>query len=168
MKVRHSTLMTALVYSGIALTCAGLAPSGSAEEITAEMSADAKFRALDANHDGFLTKDELKRYPHYGEAFDEADQNHDGRLSSAEFVKAESIYQRELAGHYVDDSIITAKVKAALIKQMKSLEVKVETKNGRVLLSGFVPDEAQRAQAIQVARSVDGVVDVENGLVIAR
>jgi hyperosmotically inducible protein len=168
--------MAALVYSGMALVYVGLvyfasglfASAAWGEEISSTMSVDAKFRALDADNDGLVSKAEVMRYRGYDKAFDEADQNNDGRLSAAEFVKAESIYQRQSAGRYVDDSVITAKVKAALLKQLKSLDVKVETQGGHVLLSGFVSDQAERAKALQLAASVDGVVKVEDGMVVMR
>lgn len=152
-----------------ALVCAGTAlvvPSARAADVSATMSVDAKFKALDADRDGFVTKAEAKRYPDYGKAFDEADQDRDGKLNADEFVKSEAIYQRLRAAAYVDDSVITAKVKAALLKEMKSLDVKVETQQGRVLLSGFVADQSQRTKARQVAASVTGVVKVEDRLAL--
>lgn len=162
MKLRQAPLRAALVLAGIALAT----PAAMAAEVSATMSVDTKFHALDTNHDSFITKAEMKRYREYDKAFDEADLNRDGKLSADEFVKAESIYQRLQAAEYVDDSILTAKVKAALVKEMKSLDVSVETYRGHVLLSGFVADRTQRAKAIQVAGSVNGVVKVEDGLVL--
>ncbi len=162
MKLRQVPIKAAFVLAGIALAT----PAAMAAEVSPTMSVDAKFRALDANQDGFVTKSEMKRYRQYDKAFDEADLNHDGKLSPDEFVKAESVYQRLQAAEYIDDSFITAKVKAALVKEMKSLKVSVETRRGHVLLSGFVDDNAQRTKAIQVAASIDGVIKVENGLVV--
>ena len=83
-------------------------------------------------------------------------------------LKAESMRQREAAAKYVDDSVITAKVKAALIKapELKSLAVSVETLKGTVLLSCFVDDAKQRDKAMKVAGSVDGVVSVKDGMVL--
>ena len=82
----------------------------------------------------------------FARAFSEADENKDGKLDRDEFMKAEAIHDRIVAGKYVDDSIVTAKVKAALLKEpdLKSLDVSVETLRGEVLLSGFVKDERQR------------------------
>jgi osmotically-inducible protein OsmY len=75
---------------------------------------------------------------------------------------------RESTGEYVDDSTITAKVKAALVKDpvVKALDVKVETFKGAVQLSGFVNSEAERTQAGNVAASVSGVTSVKNGIVV--
>ncbi|HLX81721.1 MAG TPA: BON domain-containing protein [Burkholderiales bacterium] len=73
---------------------------------------------------------------------------------------------RESTGELVDDSVITTKVKSALLaeKDVNSTEISVETFKGRVLLSGFVktPDQRQRAEG--VARSVGGVRDISNQL----
>jgi hyperosmotically inducible periplasmic protein len=127
-----------------------------------------KFQLLDTNRDGFISRSEVKRYQGYGTAFDEADENHDGRLDRDEFIKAEAIYARIEAGEFVDDSVITAKVRAALLKEpnLKSLDVSVETYRGQVLLSGFVDSASQRAKALQVAASIEGVHGVKDGMAV--
>lgn len=71
---------------------------------------------------------------------------------------------REGTGEYIDDSVITAKVKASIFNEptLKASEINVETFKGEVQLSGFVanPDSAQKAVAI--ARGVKGVTAVKN------
>lgn len=126
------------------------------------------FAALDANHDGYLSKAETAKIAGFGKAFDEADANHDGRLDRDEFVKAGAIHDRVRLGKYVDDSVITAKVKAALVKEekLKGFDISVETDHGRVLLSGFVDSPQLRTQALKIASSVDGVRDVRDGIVV--
>ncbi|HUJ85766.1 MAG TPA: BON domain-containing protein [Burkholderiales bacterium] len=126
------------------------------------------FAALDANHDGYLSKAETAKLEGFGKAFDEADANHDGKLDRDEFVKAGAIYDRIRLGKYVDDSVITAKVKAALVEheQLKGFDISVQTDHGRVLLSGFVDNPTLRAQALKIASSVDGVRDVHDGIVV--
>ena len=163
MKFHHApTIKAALVLAGIVL----VTPVVIAAETSAATSVNPKFQALDTNHDGMLSKTELNGYREYDKAFDEADANQDGKLSPDEFIKAESIYGRQQAAEYMDDSVITAKVKAALVKEMRSLDVSVETYRGHVLLSGFVNDKEQRSKAIQVATAVSGVVKVEDGLAL--
>ena len=127
-----------------------------------------KFVKLDKNRDGVLTQDEVRHIRDYARAFIEADENKDGKLDPAEFVKAEAIHDRILAGKYVEDSVITAKVKAALLKEpeLKSLDVSVETLRGEVLLSGFVQDPGQRQRALKAAVAVNGVVSVKDALVV--
>ncbi len=83
--------------------------------------------------------------------------------TSAESTPAETTMGTEL-----DDTVLTTKVKSALLadENVKGLEIKVETRKGRVLLSGFVDDKAHADQAISVARAVEGVTGVDNGMTI--
>jgi hyperosmotically inducible protein len=69
-------------------------------------------------------------------------------------------------GEMVDDSIITGKVKAALIADSttKAHQINVETQGGVVQLSGFVDNAAAKSAATSVAKSVSGVKDVKNEL----
>ncbi len=73
---------------------------------------------------------------------------------------------REGTGEYVDDAIITTKVKAAIFNEasLKSSEINVETFRGTVQLSGFVRDQADINKAAQVARGVSGVKSVKNDM----
>ena len=70
------------------------------------------------------------------------------------------------AGRVVDDSVITGKVKAALVADptTKAHQISVETFKGVVQLSGFVDTSEAKARATQVAGTVDGVKDVKNDL----
>jgi osmotically-inducible protein OsmY len=70
------------------------------------------------------------------------------------------------AGRVVDDSMITTKVKSALIADpvTKAHEINVETYQGAVQLSGFVDNSEQRSRASEVAKQVSGVKDVKNSL----
>jgi hyperosmotically inducible periplasmic protein len=126
------------------------------------------FAALDANHDGYLSRAETARMHGFGKAFDDADTNHDGRLDRNEFVKAGAIYDRIRVASYVDDSMITAKVKAKLVaeEKLKGFDIGVETDHGRVLLSGFVDSPKLRDRALQIASNVEGVLDVHNAIVV--
>jgi hyperosmotically inducible periplasmic protein len=75
---------------------------------------------------------------------------------------------KESTGEFVDDSTITAKVKAAFIHDevVKAFDVSVETFKGTVQLSGFVDTAAQRSRAVQLARGIKGVRDVENKITV--
>ncbi len=88
-------------------------------------------------------------------------------LSSITLLAAcASTASHEGAGEYVDDSVITAKVKAAVLgdSSLKSSEINVETFKGRVQLSGFVNSKADVEQAMAVARKVSGVTSVANDM----
>ncbi|QJT79029.1 molecular chaperone OsmY [Kosakonia sp. MUSA4] len=69
-------------------------------------------------------------------------------------------------GGFMDDSSITAKVKAALVdhESIKSTDISVKTDNKVVTLSGFVESQAQAEQAVSVAKGVDGVASVSDKL----
>ena len=71
-------------------------------------------------------------------------------------------------GTEIDDTVLTAKVKSALLgdQELKSLDIKVETRKNMVQLSGFVDSHARADRAIAVARGVQGVKGVENGMTI--
>jgi len=150
------------------LAAAVLAVSAALGTAPAIAADNAKFERLDKNRDGVLARDEVRQIRDFARAFIEADENKDGKLDPTEFVKAEAIHDRIVARKYVDDSIVTAKVKAALLKEpeLKSLDVSVETLRGEVLLSGFVTDERQREKAMKVAVGVNGVAAVKDALVV--
>lgn len=127
-----------------------------------------KFKHLDANGDGYLSRDEAVKVIDADKAFTNADEDRDGRLSPEEFIKAESIQERIRTAQYFDDSVITAKVKAALLKdmQLKGFNVSVETHKGTVLLSGFVDSSEQARRAAEVAAAVDGVAAIRSNLAV--
>ncbi|MCK9215824.1 BON domain-containing protein [Rhodoferax sp.] len=69
-------------------------------------------------------------------------------------------------GTEIDDSLLTTRVKAALLDNIdiKSFDLKVETRKGDVMLSGFVDNQAQIDHALAIARAVPGVVTVSNSV----
>jgi len=74
--------------------------------------------------------------------------------------------KQESTGEYIDDSVITTKVKAAIVNEptLKSAEINVETFKGVVQLSGFVGTQANIYKAVEVARGVGGVKSVKNDM----
>ncbi|MEQ9395504.1 BON domain-containing protein [Haliea sp.] len=69
-------------------------------------------------------------------------------------------------GEYIDDTVITTKVKAAIFNdpELKSMEINVETFKGVVQMSGFVNSQADINQAVRLAREVKGVKSVKNDM----
>ncbi|WP_029591289.1 molecular chaperone OsmY [Franconibacter pulveris] len=69
-------------------------------------------------------------------------------------------------GNFMDDSAITAKVKAALVddENIKSTDISVKTEKSVVTLSGFVESQAQAEQAVKIAKGVEGVQSVSDKL----
>ena len=72
----------------------------------------------------------------------------------------------EGTGEYVDDTVLTTKVKAAILDEpgLKSTEIKVETFKGTVQLSGFVSSQSNIQKAVEIARGVKGVKGVKNDM----
>jgi len=81
-------------------------------------------------------------------------------------VGCASTQKHEGTGEYVDDSVISTKVKAAILNErtLSSAEINVETFKGEVQLSGFVNSRADINKAVAVARSVGGVKSVKNSM----
>lgn len=77
-----------------------------------------------------------------------------------------STSKEKSTGEYIDDAVITTKVKAAFVedKELKATEIQVETFKGVVQLSGFVADRSHIGKAEQVARKVKGVTSVKNDI----
>jgi len=75
---------------------------------------------------------------------------------------------REGTGEFVDDSVITSKVKATLFNEptLKSMEVNVETFKGIVQLSGFVRSQANIDKAVDLTSHVPGVQSVKNAMLV--
>lgn len=73
---------------------------------------------------------------------------------------------QEGIGEYVDDTVITTKVKGAILNEptLKAAEINVETFKWRVQLSGFVSSRPEMETAVMVARSVKGVSAVSNDM----
>jgi len=84
------------------------------------------------------------------------------------FVACASTRTHESTGEYVDDSVITTKIKSLLAEDdlVKSFQISVETYKGTVQLSGFVNSERAVDKAGQIARSVKGVNSVKNNLIV--
>ena len=75
---------------------------------------------------------------------------------------------KESAGEFLDNSLITAKVKSKLIDDpvTSAFDIKVETFKGIVQLSGFVSSEGEKLRAEQLTRDVEGIKDIKNDLII--
>jgi len=124
----------------------------------------ADFLALDRNRDGHISKVEALANPEVHKRFAAFDTDKDGRLSEAEYAAAMEDNEKRI----VQDAIITARVKAALLAErgIPSLSISVETYEGRVQLGGFVrvPDIVSRAG--RVTASVSGVRTVDNNITV--
>lgn len=81
-------------------------------------------------------------------------------------VGCASTPKQEGTGEYVDDSLLTGKVKAAILHEptLSSAEINVETFKGEVQLSGFVSSREDIGKALEVTRAVNGVRVVKNDM----
>lgn len=85
---------------------------------------------------------------------------------AASLAGCASTARHEGTGEYFDDTVITTKVKAAILdeRSLKSTEINVETFKGTVQLSGFVNSRADIDKAVEVTRRVKGVSSVKNDM----
>lgn len=86
----------------------------------------------------------------------------------ATFAACASTRTRESTGEYVDDSVITTKVKSLLAADdfLKSFQISVETYQGTVQLSGFVNSQKAVDKASEITRSVKGLKSLKNNLIV--
>lgn len=89
-------------------------------------------------------------------------------VSLASVVGCASTATQQGTGEFVDDAVITTKVKAAILEDpmTKVLEIKVKTFKGEVQLSGFVSSRAAADRAVELARGVKGVTSVKDDMEI--
>jgi osmotically-inducible protein OsmY len=87
-------------------------------------------------------------------------------MSLITVVGCASTPRQQGTGEYVDDGVITTKVKAMLFDEpnLRSGQINVETFKGVVQLSGFVSTRADIDRAVEIARSVKGVESVKNDM----
>jgi osmotically-inducible protein OsmY len=86
----------------------------------------------------------------------------------ATFAACAATRTHESTGGYVDDSVITTKVKSLLAEDdfLKSFQISVETFKGTVQLSGFVNSQKAVDRADEITRSVKGVQSIKNNLIV--
>ena len=75
---------------------------------------------------------------------------------------------QETVGAYIDDSTITARIKARFVdnQQVDAAAISIETLNGTVMLSGFAKNATERTTAEGIARDVSGVKAVKNEIAV--
>ncbi len=167
-RLRIALLTAAVITSFNSAAVAAQSSAPASPEPGVAATSPPAFQRLDTNRDGYLSRDETRGLVNFTAAFGDADDNRDGRLDPDEFAKAQAIHERVRAGTYVNDTVITAKVKAALIKDrvVRASAINVEVFKGTVQLSGFVNNEEQARRAVEIAAGIGGVVDVKNALIV--
>jgi len=86
----------------------------------------------------------------------------------ASFLGCASTTEQESTGQYIDNTVITSRVKAAIFDEpsLKTMQINVESYKGEVQLSGFVNSAASVQKASEIARRIEVVVAVKNDLVV--
>jgi len=89
-------------------------------------------------------------------------------LPATALVSCDSGKRHESPGEFIDNSVITAKVKAALLedKSLRTFQIGVTTYKDTIQLSGFVDSERNVRRAGELAASVKGVSSVKNSLIV--
>jgi osmotically-inducible protein OsmY len=87
-------------------------------------------------------------------------------IALASVIGCASTSTKEGTGEYLDDSVVTTKVKAAIFNEptLSSNQISVETFKGTVQLSGFVKSQSEINKASEIAHGVKGVLTVKNDL----
>ncbi|TAL41849.1 MAG: BON domain-containing protein, partial [Methylovulum sp.] len=111
-----------------------------------------------------------------GQKIDKATENAEKKIEQVtekagkeiEGAKESVIDQSETAGEYIDDSVITLKVKAAILNDslLKASQIEVNTVNGVVKLSGTVDSEQSLSRAMEVVNSQKHVKSVQTDLIV--
>ncbi len=124
------------------------------------------FSAMDTNHNGCISLQEWERSHADRKAFYQADGKHTGCLDQTAYLKAVALSTGHATGRYLSDAWITAKVKAALVKdeKLKGLDVNVNTHKGVVQLSGWADNPELAHRAVRIATTVEGVKGVQDDL----
>ena len=128
-----------------------------------------EFNQLDIDGSGSLSKTEASKDKSFSKSsFQAADVDSNETLTQSEYADYKSRMQSKEVNRLVDDSTITAKIKANIIKEegLKGLQISVETHKGIVQLSGFVDNRTQIVRAEEIAQSIQGVKSVRNSLVV--
>ena len=143
--------------------------AASIDDMRGQNGYDNEFKLLDKDNNGKLSAAEINKDALFdGGGFAKADKNHNGSLNKDEYTTYKSKVQQKETKQVASDSAITSKIKSKYLveKNFKSFKVSVETKDGIVVLSGFVDDQATKTRAGQIAAGVKGVKSVSNGLVV--
>ena len=124
----------------------------------------AEFARLDRNGDGYVTRIEALADPEIHKRFAQFDANKDRQLSLAEYLSA----REDIDKRAQQDAALAARVKAALIAErgIPSRSISVESYEGRVQLSGFVPSPDMASRAGRIVAGVNGVRTVHNNITV--
>jgi hyperosmotically inducible protein len=152
---RHNLIPFMILMASLLLGCAGTSTQESTGEYLDDSAITATFKGV-VQLSGFASsKQEIDRAVELAR-----------EVPGVKSVKNDIRRTPQSTGAYLDDSTITAKVKSAFMadREVSALNIKVETNNGVVQLSGFASSRQEIDQAIKLARNVQDVKSVENNI----
>jgi len=151
-----------LIAAFLASSATALAQPGSGEPGGGPRAAE--FAKLDRNGDGYVTRIEALADPEIHKRFAQFDANKDKQLSLAEYLSA----REDIDKRVQQDATLTARVRAALIAErgIPSKTISVETYEGAVQLSGFVPAPDMVSRAGRLTAGISGVRTVHNNILV--
>jgi len=151
-----------LIAAFLASSATALAQPGSGEPGGGPRAAE--FAKLDRNGDGYVTRIEALADPEIHKRFAQFDANKDKQLSLAEYLSAREDVDKRVQ----QDAALAARVRAALIAErgIPSKTISVETYEGAVQLSGFVPAPDLVSRAGRLTAGISGVRTVHNNILV--
>ena len=151
-----------LIAVVLASSASALAQPGSGEPGGGARAAE--FAKLDRNGDGYVTRIEALADPEIHKRFAQFDANRDKQLSLAEYLGAREDMDKRAS----EDAALTARVKAALTaeRSIPWKTISVETYEGAVQLSGFVPAPDIVSRAGRLTAGISGVRTVHNNILV--
>jgi len=151
-----------LIAAVLASSASALAQQGSGEPGGGARAAE--FAKLDRNGDGYVTRIEALADPEIHKRFAQFDANKDKQLSLAEYLGAREDMDKRAS----EDAALTARVKAALTaeRSIPWKTISVETYEGAVQLSGFVPAPDIVSRAGRLTAGISGVRTVHNNILV--
>ncbi len=180
-KIRPLFALLCLATSTLILSpgCASTATSSSTGEFIDDSVVTTKVKAAlmhdEATPGSAISVETFKGKVLLSGFVDKAEQKVQGAVVAAKVEGAKDIVNnivvktsKSTTGEFIDDSVITTKVKSALVRAdgVPAAAISVETFGGVVLLSGFVDTAAQKSAAAAVATKIENVKDVSNALVV--
>jgi cytochrome c5 len=129
--------------------------------------ADRDFVRRDVNYDGFLSREEVAGDAVLLKSFARFDENRDGRLGEAEYLKGEATLARERAAAQVDDAALETAVRKALAK-VKGVDfqyTKINVNDGVVSIVGIVEHASIAAHVQDAVKRIAGIRKLDNRLV---
>ena len=151
-----------LIAAVLASSASALAQPGSGEPGGGARAAE--FAKLDRNGDGYVTRIEALADPEIHKRFAQFDANKDKQLSLAEYLGAREDMDKRAS----EDAALTARVKAALTaeRSIPWKTISVETYEGALQLSGFVPAPDIVSRAGRLTAGISGVRTVHNNILV--